>query len=512
MAVDDSYTKVLLHFNGSDASTTFTDESGKTWTANGDAQLDTAQKKFGTAAGLFDGTGDYITCTSHADFAIGSGDDFTIDFWLYARSFSKTNSMLFELDNYLSNNGITLQQSSDGHLKCFVNATQRLDITHTIDTDAWVHIALVRNSGTLTLYEGGVSLGSASDSSAISQGDFTIAADNYNSQTETLDGSIDEFRFSKGIARWTTDFTPPTETYANISVSATTATLTITPNAATVIAPTVVTTTSAALTITPQNADVNLNVSVTATAAALTITPNNATVVVDVINVWATSQALTVTPANPTISYDIPISATSQALTITPYDAAIWDGAAWTAWITANVRKITKLYYFVLTGDGDGTTDVTIPISSWQARRKDGEPTFLSVVVPGTSYQTVIEARTNGTMKINLAYLIGSTEHYRETIVQADYEFYTLSEGARNQSIVITGHKTESFTPKTLALQDVNFMSINDGVYSIRCASAEMFLNPGDSVTYDGNSFTANQVVYVIGGGLQTMTVNESES
>jgi len=135
-------------------------------------------------------------------------------------------------------------------------------------------------------------------------------------------------------------------------------------------------------------------------------------------------------------------------------------------------------------------------------------------VVPGTSYQTIIEARTNGTMKINLAYLIGSTEHYRETIVQVDFEpdLMTIYEGGRNQSIVLQGHRTETFTPKTIALQDVHFMSINDGVYSIRCASCELFLNPGDSVTYDGHSFTANQIVYVIGGGLQTMTVNESES
>jgi len=124
--------------------------------------------------------------------------------------------MLLELDNYYSNNGVILQQSNANHLKVYINAVSKLDISHTIPEDEWVHIALVRNSGILTLYENGVSLGSTSDSSTISQGDFTIAADNYNSQTETLDGSIDEFRFSNGIARWTTTFTPPTEEYAAI--------------------------------------------------------------------------------------------------------------------------------------------------------------------------------------------------------------------------------------------------------------------------------------------------------
>ena len=81
MAVDDSYTKALLHFNGSDTSTTFTDESGKTWTGAVTAQLDTAQKKFGTASLLLDGDSDYISTPDHADFDVGSGD-FTIDFWV----------------------------------------------------------------------------------------------------------------------------------------------------------------------------------------------------------------------------------------------------------------------------------------------------------------------------------------------------------------------------------------------------------------------------------------------
>jgi hypothetical protein len=53
MAVDDAYTVALLHMNGADTSTTFTDEAGTAWTAAGNAQIDTAQKVFGTASGLY---------------------------------------------------------------------------------------------------------------------------------------------------------------------------------------------------------------------------------------------------------------------------------------------------------------------------------------------------------------------------------------------------------------------------------------------------------------------------
>lgn len=77
-----SFTKLLLHTDGTDGSTTFTDSSlsPKTISVFGNAQVDTAQSKFGGASALFDGTGDYLTGSS-ADFAFGT-NDFTIDFWM----------------------------------------------------------------------------------------------------------------------------------------------------------------------------------------------------------------------------------------------------------------------------------------------------------------------------------------------------------------------------------------------------------------------------------------------
>ena len=70
----DSYTKLLLHCDGTDASTIFTDEIGHTIVANGDAQIDTVQKVFGTASGLFSGTDDFISSADSADWDFGSGN------------------------------------------------------------------------------------------------------------------------------------------------------------------------------------------------------------------------------------------------------------------------------------------------------------------------------------------------------------------------------------------------------------------------------------------------------
>ena len=63
-------TKLLIHADGADGSTSFTDSSasGHTITANGNAQVDTDQKEFGTGSLLCDGTGDYLSIPDHADW------------------------------------------------------------------------------------------------------------------------------------------------------------------------------------------------------------------------------------------------------------------------------------------------------------------------------------------------------------------------------------------------------------------------------------------------------------
>ncbi|MFA9409514.1 MAG: hypothetical protein ACERKJ_11880, partial [Candidatus Dadabacteria bacterium] len=78
----DTYTKLLLHMNGTDESTTITDSgsTGHTVTAEDNAQIDTAVYKFDNASCLFDGTDDYLSVPDHADWNFGSGL-FTIDLW-----------------------------------------------------------------------------------------------------------------------------------------------------------------------------------------------------------------------------------------------------------------------------------------------------------------------------------------------------------------------------------------------------------------------------------------------
>ena len=84
--VDEEFGNVslLLHGDGTNGSTTIVDSSSSTKavTAFGDAQISTAQSKFGGASIAFDGNGDYLTIPPSAKFEFGT-DPFTVEFWIY---------------------------------------------------------------------------------------------------------------------------------------------------------------------------------------------------------------------------------------------------------------------------------------------------------------------------------------------------------------------------------------------------------------------------------------------
>jgi hypothetical protein len=221
MAVDDSYTKALLHMDGSDASTTFTDESGKTWTRSGNAQIDTAQYVFGGASGLFDGTGDCIGTPDNADFDIGAGD-FTFDFRIRFAAIGGAGSvhLLLEQNDSASQRGYGLGLL-DGTTLYFFWTTDGTGGTFATVTaswspsiNIWYHIAVTRSGTSLRFFINGTQIGSTGTISATifnSNQPFEIAGGLLSSNY--TNGWIDEFRFSKGIARWTSNFTPPTAPY-----------------------------------------------------------------------------------------------------------------------------------------------------------------------------------------------------------------------------------------------------------------------------------------------------------
>ena len=209
----DSETKLLLHLNNN-----VTDEIGKTVTNNNVTFSDTI-KKLGSHAASFNGTTSYLSVPDSDDWTFGTGD-FTIDCWVRLNDNSSsqtivqqdvdgTNFWSFEINSHAANNLFFLSQSSGAGLLGF-----RASFSQSIGV--WYHVAVVRSSGTMYMFVDGVSksltfyYGNGSENLPNLSGPLLIGDGIY----DNLDGYIDELRVSKGIARWTSDFTPPTAEYA----------------------------------------------------------------------------------------------------------------------------------------------------------------------------------------------------------------------------------------------------------------------------------------------------------
>lgn len=217
----------LLHFDGVDGSTTITDQKIRTWAVNGNAQLDTAQAKFVPSSLLLDGTGDWITLTSSAaDFDMGSGN-YTLE--CFARSAgTQSGSALFATIRSGSGpvhfaigfcNG-TAGSATGAQLffgfftgSVWVAAVAPSGLT----LNTWQHVAGVRNGTTYTLYVDGVSVATVTDATANPTANTAplIGRRWENTLPNGFNGHIDEARITKGVARYTANFTPPTAAFPN---------------------------------------------------------------------------------------------------------------------------------------------------------------------------------------------------------------------------------------------------------------------------------------------------------
>lgn len=225
MAVDDSYTKALLHFDGADASTTFTDESGKSWTAASNAQIDTAQSVFGGASGLFDGTDDYISTADSADWNLDDGSNankWTIDCRV---RFAAVNRSHMICEQYVNVNSywqflVFYNPGVDTRVMFQLVAggvvVVQIQYIWTPSANVWYHLALVKDgtNGYAIFIDGTKVTGwdTATDTIGDLAGALTIGGST-NFTPYWMAGWIDEFRLSKGVARWTADFTPQTIPY-----------------------------------------------------------------------------------------------------------------------------------------------------------------------------------------------------------------------------------------------------------------------------------------------------------
>lgn len=178
----------------------------------GNAQISTSVVKYGTGSMYFDGTGDGLFTVSTPNLAFGTGD-FTVEFWLYLAANLNTFAKVIQMGT--SGNCFTIEAQGTANVLNVSNYTSTVYLTSNtaLTTGTWIHVAVTRASGALRIFQNGASVGGVSNSI-----DFPNSGGIYIGRSSTgqeTNGYIDDLRITKGYARYTTTFTPPTSAFSD---------------------------------------------------------------------------------------------------------------------------------------------------------------------------------------------------------------------------------------------------------------------------------------------------------
>ena len=197
----------LLHFNGVNGSTTFTDDGpdGLSMAASGSVSISTAQSKFGGASGLFPG-GSHLTFPATIPF---DSDPFTVEAWVYPTSLPGESNIYSARRN---GSGITFRLRSTGALDFFYSSgVSAFQTTAQVSLNTWTHVAVTRDSNNLfTLWIDGVSSATNTITASMGTGNTPVIGKSADFNGEYFNGYIDDLRITAGVCRYTANFTAPT--------------------------------------------------------------------------------------------------------------------------------------------------------------------------------------------------------------------------------------------------------------------------------------------------------------
>lgn len=198
--------------------------TGHTLTTVNDTTWSGTQTLYGKNTMYFDGTGDYLRVLNNADFSIATGIG-TIDWWMYAdgagtsrRAFSTIGNEGASFDN-----ANRYQFSVDGANQSYLEgktagvawntAAEPIDVSHNV----WVHYAVVLDNASVKIYVNGNQVTDLSlATGGLVQSQYNFLLGGYSDDAGIrycMNGYIGDFRFSKGIKRWDTNFKPPPMTF-----------------------------------------------------------------------------------------------------------------------------------------------------------------------------------------------------------------------------------------------------------------------------------------------------------
>ena len=180
----------------------------------GNAQISTSVVKFGTGSMAFDGSGDWLTGNfpSRDLYSFGTGD-FTVEMWVYTSNLSNFQTLL---DTRATDSQTSWCLFLDNTGKPYWYDASGVQLSSTaISSNAWTHLAVSRSGSTLRMFLSGTQVFSGTNTNSQNPtGPFYVARNAVNAFLYT--GYIDDLRITKGVARYTATFTPPTAAFPNL--------------------------------------------------------------------------------------------------------------------------------------------------------------------------------------------------------------------------------------------------------------------------------------------------------
>lgn len=433
---------LLLHCDGSNGSTTFTDVIGHTVTPVGTAQIATAQSKFGASSAHCignDGFFNYLSLASSADWAFGTGD-FTVEFWVKLSAISQTADIVQFGPTWIINiSSATLAlRFHDGTAFRISGGTVQVN-------GSFQHVALVRSGGNVSLYLDGASVGASFNAPTnITAAGLTLG----NLFSGLNDLFLDEIRITKGVARYTANFSPPTEAF-------------------------------------PDSASEDHGVALGRSEA-----PGVADFVLDA----SFGVAVAAGTSSAEGAWDALASASGVSM-----GRARTEAVAFTAPTGAARLDGILTYTLTLTGAPNGLPDFKLPMESFQARLRSGEASSLSTVIPGaTGYYAAIVAREKGDLIVTAAVLYPNGTRDSVELARVHLETIRLDTGSSSVSISLSGtRQTTNTNPSTVALAGISYTLIDNGARRYR-ARMDPWLRAGDTVLADGLSLIATELTYSV--------------
>jgi hypothetical protein len=186
------------------------------WVTGGGAQISNAYK-YGTGSVNFNGTSNYLLNSSTTTSVFGA-NDFTVEFWILVSSLPSVLAQIFDT-RPISTNGFypVIYLNSDGTVRFFTNSLDRIT-SSALSTNTWYHIAVCKASGSTRMFINGTQTGSTYTDANTYLSSKTFIGGSYAGQAVIayfFNGFIDDLRITKGVARYTTTFTPPQQAFPN---------------------------------------------------------------------------------------------------------------------------------------------------------------------------------------------------------------------------------------------------------------------------------------------------------